>query len=110
MDDVITVTGGASKSKPWCQIIADVMGRSIRTLDVPDAAILGAAGLATVGAGLYANLEECVATMVRFGPVIDPIPENVEVYNKTFATYKAAYAGLKSQDVFTQLVGLRGEE
>jgi xylulokinase len=110
MDDVITVTGGASKSKPWCQIIADVMGRPIRTLDVPDAAILGAAGLAAVGAGLYADLEDCVNEMVRFGPVIEPIPENVEVYDKAFAIYKAAYAGLKSQDVFTGLIGLRGEE
>ncbi|MEG2083373.1 MAG: FGGY-family carbohydrate kinase, partial [Oscillospiraceae bacterium] len=45
MQDIITVTGGASKSKGWCQIIADIMGRTIRTLNVPDAAVIGAAGL-----------------------------------------------------------------
>ncbi|MDO4566408.1 MAG: FGGY-family carbohydrate kinase, partial [Oscillospiraceae bacterium] len=35
MQDVITLTGGASKSPEWCQIIADVMGRTVRTLNVP---------------------------------------------------------------------------
>ncbi|MDR1512710.1 MAG: hypothetical protein LBS56_04380 [Propionibacteriaceae bacterium] len=109
MDDVITITGGASKSKPWCQMIADVMGRRVRTLDVPDASILGAAGLAAVGAGLFANVQEVVDSMVRFGEVYEPIPANVATYEKTFQAYKAAYAGLKSTDVFTQLAALRPE-
>lgn len=106
MQDIITVTGGASKSKEWCQIIADVMGRKIRTLDVPDAAIIGAAGLAAIGAGIYNNLEEVVANMVHFGYVIEPINENVELYNKVFEIYKDAYYGLKSKDIFTKLSAL----
>ena len=46
MNEIITVTGGASKSPEWCQIIADVFQRKIRTLNVPDSAIIGAAGIA----------------------------------------------------------------
>ena len=107
MDEVITVTGGASKSTAWCQILADIMGRRIRTLGVADAAVLGAAGMAAVGAGLFKDLEECVATMVRFSDVYEPIEANVAAYNKTFQAYKDAYAGLKSTDVFTQLAELR---
>jgi xylulokinase len=90
-------------------MIADIMGRKVRTLDVPDAAILGAAGLAAIGAGLYADAQEVVAKMVRFGDTYEPIPANVAVYDQTFAAYKAAYAGLKSTDVFTQLAALRPE-
>jgi xylulokinase len=109
MDEVITITGGASKSKPWCQMLADIMGRKVRTLDVPDAAILGAAGLAAIGAGLLADAQDVVAKMVRFGDVYEPIPENVATYEKTFQAYKSAYAGLKSADVFAQLAALRPE-
>ncbi|MDR1710442.1 MAG: hypothetical protein LBR58_01050 [Propionibacteriaceae bacterium] len=109
MEDVITLTGGASKSPGWCQIVADVFGIKIRTLDVPDAAVLGAAGLAAVGAGLFENVAEVVAKMVRFDKVYEPIEENVAIYNKTFEAYKAAYYGLKEKDVFAALAGLRGE-
>ncbi|MDR1508875.1 MAG: hypothetical protein LBS53_04490 [Synergistaceae bacterium] len=107
MDDVITITGGVSKSKTWCQTIADVMGRRIRTLVVSDAAVLGAAGLAAIGAGLLGNLEDFVGSMVQFGETYDPIPANVEIYSKSFEAYKAAYYGMKSQDVFAKLAALR---
>ena len=107
IDGVLTVTGGASKSPDWCRIIADVLGRSIRTLDVPDSAIIGAAGLAAVGAGIYADPEEAVAQMVRFGETVDPQPANREVYARLFAAYRSAYAGLKEQNVFAQLAAFR---
>jgi xylulokinase len=107
MDDVITVTGGASKSPEWCQIIADIMNRKIRTLNVPDAAVLGAAGLAAIGAGLLKNLDEVVGSMVHFGETYTPVPANAAIYNKVFAVYKSAYEGLKNAGVFTKLADLR---
>ncbi|MCL2126755.1 MAG: FGGY family carbohydrate kinase [Treponema sp.] len=107
MDNIITVTGGASKSPEWCQIIADIMNRKIRTLDVADAAVLGAAGLAAIGAGKLKNVDEVVNNMVRFGKVYDPIPANVATYNKISEVYKAAYQSLKSTDVFTKLAEIR---
>ncbi len=106
MQDYITVTGGASKSREWCQIIADIMNRKIRTLNVPDAAVIGAAGLAAIGAGLYSSIDDIVENMVHFGNVIEPIPENVEVYNKMFEIYRDCYYGLKSRDVFTKMAAL----
>ncbi|MDR0585107.1 MAG: hypothetical protein LBG57_12305 [Treponema sp.] len=110
MDDVITITGGVSKSPEWCQIIADIMNREIRTLDVADAAVLGAAGLAAIGAGLLKNVDDVVGSMVRFGKVYDPIPANVAVYDRVFAVYKDAYKGLKEAGVFTRLADLRPKE
>jgi xylulokinase len=107
MDNVITVTGGASKSPEWCQILADIMNRKIRTLDVADAAVLGAAGLAAIGAGLLKNVDDVVGNMVRFGKEYEPIPANVAVYNKAAEVYKAAYKGLKSADVFSKLADIR---
>ncbi|MDR0486329.1 MAG: hypothetical protein LBH29_06360 [Elusimicrobiota bacterium] len=107
MEDIITVTGGASKSKEWCQILADIMGRKIRTLNVPDASVLGAAGLAAIGAGLYENIDEVVSEMIHFGDIYEPIAKNVDTYNKTFEVYRGAYYALKEKDIFKKLAALR---
>jgi xylulokinase len=109
MEDVITITGGASKSAEWCQMIADIMNRKIRTLNVTDAAVLGAAGLAAVGAGLYKDLDAVVENMVSFGAVYDPIPENAALYDKMFDIYKESYYALKGKDIFTKLAEVRPE-
>jgi xylulokinase len=83
------------------------MNRNIRTLDVADAAVLGAAGLAAIGAGQLKDVGEVVSSMVRFGKVYNPIPANVATYNKVADVYKAAYDGLKSTDVFSKLADIR---
>ncbi|MDR0599064.1 MAG: hypothetical protein LBG84_03145 [Treponema sp.] len=106
-EKVITVTGGASKSAEWCQIIADVLNLKVRTLNVPDATVLAAAGLAAMGAGIYRSLDEIVEKMVHFGETYDPIPANAAVYTRSFAVYKAAYEGLKGAGVFAKLAELR---
>jgi xylulokinase len=109
MEDVITITGGASKSRQWSQIIADIMNRKIRTLNVPDASLVGAAGLAALGAGLFKTPGDMAASMIRFGEVFTPIPANVEIYDKSFAIYRDAYFGLKEKDIFNRLARLRPE-
>jgi xylulokinase len=110
MEDIITLTGGAAKSKEWCQIVADIMGRKIRTLSVSDGSVLGAAQLAAIGVGFYKNVDEAVKTMSHFETIYEPIPANVEVYNKTFEVYKDAYHGLKDKDAFKKLAALRAKK
>jgi xylulokinase len=109
MEDVITLTGGGSKSDGWCQIIADALNSKVRTLKVPDAAVVGAAGLAAIGAGLYGSVEEAVNGMVHFDREFEPIPANVAVYDETVKAYDEAYQGLKDRDVFAKLAKLRPE-
>jgi xylulokinase len=110
MDDVISISGGVSKSPEWRQIVADIMGRKIRTLNVPDTALIGAAGLAAIGAGLCKDMDEAVSKMVSFSETVDPIPENVKLYDKIFGVYKDAYYALKGKDVFSRLSNLRPAE
>ncbi|MDR1886059.1 MAG: hypothetical protein LBQ56_07255 [Synergistaceae bacterium] len=107
MDDVVTVSGGASKSPEWCQMMADILNRRIRTLDVPDASALGAAGLASLGAGMYDSLDEVVKGMVRFSGAYEPIPENVAVYDKMFEIYRESYYALRDRDIFSKLSSAR---
>lgn len=61
----IDAIGGAAKSDFWMQMKADVTGIPVRSKDVPEAAALGAAMLAGLGAGVYADPEDAVRR-VRF--------------------------------------------
>lgn len=44
--------------------------------------------------------------MVHFGDVIEPIEENVALYNKIFDIYKNTYHGLNDKGVFKDLAKL----
>jgi FGGY-family pentulose kinase len=64
--------GGASKSRDWMQIHADVTGVPITLTETGDAAALGSAVLAAAGAGIFANLQEAAGAMVHETDVIVP--------------------------------------
>lgn len=104
--NIITVTGGSMRSRVWRQIVADVMGVPIRTLEVKDAAVIGAAGLAAIGAGLYAGVNDVVEHMVHYGETVEPVAENIALYDKAFAAYKKVYYSLNDGGVFELLNAL----
>lgn len=68
----LAITGGATKSAAWRQIIADMFGVPIRKLEIPDATIVGAAVIAGVGAGWFNDVAEGVNSMVRYLETIEP--------------------------------------
>lgn len=105
----IVITGGATKSPVWRQIIADVMNSKIRTLDVADASVIGVAGLAAIGSGMYASMKEVVENMVHFKDVVEPIAENVAVYDKCFKAYKAVYYALNDNGIFDMVNDITAE-
>jgi sugar (pentulose or hexulose) kinase len=51
----IRVLGGAAKSPTWTQMMADVLGQEIEVPEVVHSACIGAAILAGVGSGLFAD-------------------------------------------------------
>lgn len=106
LKDSITITGGATKSPAWCQIIADVMGCTLHTLKVPDAAIIGVAALAAIGAGFFEDTAEGVARMVRTKDTITPNPSDVEFYDKLFPIYRDIYYALNDAGIFSKLARL----
>ncbi len=106
MNDEITVTGGAINSPEWRQIIADVMGCKLKILKVSDAAIIGVAIVAAYAAGLISSLAEGVENMVQVVDTVDPIPENVEFYNKLLPIYQDVYHGLNDKKIFDRLAQL----
>jgi len=81
--------GGAASSALWLQIKADVLDRPVVTTTCAESTSLGAAMLAAVGAGLYQNLEEAAEKMVSLKARINPIAENVRIYEKCYQNYLA---------------------
>ncbi len=102
----LTITGGATKSPAWRQIIADMFDSEIKILEVPDATLIGAGILGAVGAGIYSSPAEAVANMVRVESTLQPIKENVERYNQVYQVYRSLYQTLINEGVFTQLSSL----
>jgi xylulokinase len=92
----IVLVGGGAKSALWRQIQADVFGRPVCTLDVKDAAPFGAALLAGVGAGIFNTCADAVRDTVRKSAWIDPIPANVELYERMYPLYRVLYLSNKS--------------
>jgi xylulokinase len=104
--DSLTVTGGATKSEIWRQIIADMFGITINILEVADATIIGAAVLGGVGAGVFSDVKDGVSKMVKFKDTVEPVSENVALYNKIYAAYVDAYDAL-APEVFGEICKLK---
>ena len=64
----VRATGGGARSLVWRQILADVFGTELVTINVTDSTAYGAALLAGVGTGVYARCPQaCAATVTHRG-------------------------------------------
>jgi autoinducer 2 (AI-2) kinase len=88
----ITFAGGASKSKLWPQIVADVLGIPVEVPVVKEATALGAALLAGKGIGLYADIKEAARKLAKTEKVFTPDKTNQELYQKAYNSWQAVYA------------------
>jgi xylulokinase len=92
-DDLIVV-GGAAHSDLWMQIIADVTGRRILTIEQDVEAAMGSAILAAYGAGLASD-DDVRRGWVTLAPRAAPNPATAERYARAFASYKTLYPALR---------------
>lgn len=88
------VSGGATNSPMWNQMMADVFDCVVENVAASDATALGAAMIAAVGAGEYKDLREAADHMVKVTARYEPIPENVAIYKEFYRQYQAAYDNL----------------
>ncbi|MCB0021999.1 MAG: xylulose kinase, partial [Caldilinea sp.] len=87
----VVAAGGATKSRLWMQIHADVSNVPIALTEVADAPTLGSAILAAVGAGLFPDVTTAAAQMVRVRDQILPDPAAHEAYRFFADQYIATY-------------------
>lgn len=94
--EVLRAMGGSANSLLWTQIKADVTGKEIVVPSSDTATTLGAAILAGVGVGFYKSYEEAVSLTVKETRRHTPNPENAEIYNHTYETYRKLYPALST--------------
>ena len=87
----IVVSGGPLKSNLWMQIHADVSNLPITYTRIPDAAVLGSAILAAVGAGVYPGIQEAAHHMVHTSHHIEPNQQRHQEYQFYVEKYIATY-------------------
>lgn len=105
--DIIRLSGGGSKSPLWRQIQADIYGCPVEMLKVADCGLVGAACLGATGAGIYGSLSEAVDAMVHPHGIIEPIKENVEIYNDYFEVYCDTFLALRDAKAYDKLNQVR---
>ncbi|MBQ8796593.1 MAG: hypothetical protein IJZ56_00150 [Oscillospiraceae bacterium] len=90
----IIATGGGAKSPIWCQLQADITGLPVSIPKEKEAACLGAAMIAAVCAGKYADYAAAVADCVEMTMCYQPNPTHrlERKYRRFCALYSAALA------------------
>jgi len=92
--DELTLNGGPTKSAFWNQITANVTNLPLLVTDVDEAAPLGDAILAAVGAGLYDAPTDPVSELVSIVGTVEPDPATHEMYEDFFAIWRRVYFNL----------------
>ena len=83
--------GGGARSPLWLQLKADICQIPLNVPKVTEAACLGAALLAGLGAGVYADAEAAVNATVRWHSHIEPNGESVAQYDRRYELYRQVY-------------------
>jgi xylulokinase len=105
--DEMRVCGRQALSEDWNQIKADVLGVPVAVPRVQEAALLGAAVLAGVGAGLLVDITAGSDQMVRIDRVLEPVRVHHKLYTELFDVYKRLYPDLRTA---FHLLATRGPE
>jgi xylulokinase len=91
----VRASGGGAKSTLWRQMQADIYNASVVTTNLEEGPSAGAAIMAAVGAGAYANVGEACDSIVKVVSRTEPIEKNVGLYEEFYQTYRALYPILK---------------
>jgi xylulokinase len=103
----IRVSGGGARSAFWRQMLADVFGKRVVTLETQEGSAYGAALLALVGTGVYSSVPEVCKTVIHEVHSLSPQPEAAETYAAGHLVYKSLYPALHAfyaKTAFTPLI------
>jgi xylulokinase len=92
----VRVSGGGARSPLWRQILADVLGAELVTVNTTEGAAFGAALLAGVGAGMWPTVDEACAAAIHLTGSTVPIAANLGRYDELYRIYGVLYPVLKS--------------
>jgi xylulokinase len=104
--DQVRISGGGAKSQLWKQILADVLGVELVTVNTTEGAAFGAALLAGVGAGLYPDVDQAAERMIQITGSTAPSSATND-YQDFYPRYQELYPALADQ--FADLAKISSE-
>jgi xylulokinase len=91
----VRASGGGAKSAFWRQLLADILGKRVVTLETREGSAYGAALLALVGTGEYGSVPDVCRNAIRETESVAPRPVETAYYGRAHGVYKALYPALK---------------
>jgi xylulokinase len=88
------VSGGGARSELWLRIVASVLQLPLERMETEEGSAFGAALLAGVRSGTFADAHEAVARCVRVRSRIEPVWDYDELYRR----FRSLYPALKEID------------
>jgi xylulokinase len=85
------VSGGGARSELWLRIVASALGVPLERMESEEGSAFGAALLAGVRAGVFADAQEAVARCVRARSVVEPVWD----YEDAYARFRRLYPALR---------------
>src|SRR5699024_5795999 len=87
--------GGGAKSELWLQIQADIFNKEVVRLESEQGPGMGAAMIAAVGLGWFADFSGCAEKFIAVKKVYQPNPEHVAEYQQLHQIYQQIYPQTK---------------
>jgi xylulokinase len=94
--NAIRLGGGGARGELWRQIQANIYGQTVEVLTAEEGGAFGAALLAGVGAGHWANLDEACGQAIEVAKRIEPNAADMAAYKLGYAKWRKLYPALKS--------------
>lgn len=91
----LKVIGGAAKSALWTELIGDITNTPVELMQEPDACALGAAVIAAIGAGKFANYRAATDAMVRRARVLEPDAARADCYAAKYERFCALWENME---------------
>lgn len=87
--------GGGSRSRVWCQILADVMQRRVDVVREAESTCLGAGMLAAAAVGVHDSIAAAGEAMSGTSLGFEPDPETSARYDRLYDVYRDIYPSLR---------------
>ena len=93
------ISGGGARSALWVRVLASVLQLRLERTEVDAGSAFGAALLAGVSAGMFADVHDAVERCVRIVDVVEPEPEWAAAYEGGYERFRSLYPALRPLEV-----------
>ncbi len=90
----VRISGGGAQSPLWCQILADVLGQELATVEEGEGAAFGAALLGGVAGGIWTDVDDLARQVVEETGRVSPDAGRTAAMHAVHARFRDLYPSL----------------